>query len=79
MSISQRFLETSPGPFVANRLESLALCTCKLASEPHLEVADRVARLPGYNAAKAGMREPLDAALNWVDRARPATKRRRGN
>jgi molybdate transport repressor ModE-like protein len=43
------------------------------------EFRQRVARLPGYNAAKAGMREPLDAALNWVDRARPATKRRRGN
>ena len=43
------------------------------------EFGQRVARLPGYNAGKAGMREPLDAALNWVNRARPVAKRRRSN
>jgi len=31
--------------------------------------ASRVARLPGYDAAQAGRREALDAALTWVERA----------
>ncbi len=32
------------------------------------EFAARVARLPGYDAAQAGKREALDAALTWVER-----------
>jgi molybdate transport repressor ModE-like protein len=39
----------------------------------------QVARLPGYDASKSGARETLDAALNWVSRARPMARRRRGN
>lgn len=39
----------------------------------------QVAALPGYDTSKAGMREPLDAALNWVDRARPAGRHYRGH
>ena len=31
--------------------------------------AERVAHLPGYDAAHAGRREALDAALTWVERA----------
>jgi molybdate transport repressor ModE-like protein len=37
------------------------------------EFARRVARLPGYDAAKAGAPADLDAALNWV-RKRPASR-----
>ena len=32
------------------------------------EFAARVARLPGYDAANAGKREALDAALTWVEK-----------
>jgi len=31
--------------------------------------AERVARLPGYDASHAGRREALDAALTWVERS----------
>lgn len=36
-----------------------------------------VAALPGYDTSKSGAREPLDAALNWVARTRPAVRHRR--
>lgn len=42
------------------------------------EFRQQVGRLPGYDAAKSGTREPLNAALDWVGRARPRA-RRRGN
>jgi len=35
------------------------------------EFAQRVARLPGYDASKAGARAELNAALNWVRRRTP--------
>jgi molybdate transport repressor ModE-like protein len=35
------------------------------------EFAQRVARLPGYDASKAGARAELHAALNWVKRRNP--------
>lgn len=35
------------------------------------EFAQRVDRLPGYDAAKAGTRAELDAALDWVKRRNP--------
>jgi len=41
------------------------------------EFGQLVARLPGYDAAKAGKREDLDAALNWVGRASHRPKRDR--
>jgi molybdate transport repressor ModE-like protein len=41
------------------------------------DFAQRVARLPGYDASKAGKREDLDAALNWVDKRRSRPKRER--
>jgi len=43
------------------------------------EFRQRVARLPGYDGSKSGAREPLDAALNWVSRARSGNRRRRSN
>jgi molybdate transport repressor ModE-like protein len=39
------------------------------------DFAQHVARLPGYDAAKSGKREELDAALNWVERVRRAPTR----
>lgn len=39
----------------------------------------QVARLPGYDASRSGTREPLDAALDWVGRARGRVGRRRAN
>lgn len=39
------------------------------------DFAQQVARLPGYDAATSGKREELDAALNWVERARRGPKR----
>ena len=36
------------------------------------EFAQRVARLPGYDATKAGDRAELDAALKWVKRQTPS-------
>jgi molybdate transport repressor ModE-like protein len=36
------------------------------------DFAARVARLPGYDAASAGRRVALDAALTWVERRAPA-------
>jgi len=41
------------------------------------EFAQLVARLPGYNGSKAGTREELNAALNWVGGARRHSKRGR--
>ena len=41
------------------------------------EFAQLAARLPGYNASKAGTREELDAALNWVEGARRPSRRGR--
>lgn len=35
------------------------------------DFAQRVGRLPGYDATKAGSRAELDAALNWVKRRTP--------
>lgn len=37
--------------------------------------AAQVARLPGYDAAGCGRREPLSAALNWVEGARRRPRR----
>lgn len=37
----------------------------------------QAAALPGYETTKSGTREPLDAALNWVSRPRPAARRHR--
>jgi molybdate transport repressor ModE-like protein len=39
----------------------------------------QVSHLPGYDPSKSGVREPLDAALNWVSRARSVSRRRRSN
>lgn len=41
------------------------------------EFAALVARLPGYDAAKAGARHTLDAALTWVARPREPARSRR--
>ena len=43
------------------------------------DFAQRIAALPGYDAAQAGKREKLDDALNWVgaSRRRSARKGRR--
>ncbi|MBI3045745.1 MAG: hypothetical protein HYY78_23295 [Betaproteobacteria bacterium] len=38
------------------------------------EFAGVVARLPGYDAARAGSRQKLDAALDWVEPPRPSAK-----
>jgi molybdate transport repressor ModE-like protein len=42
------------------------------------EFAQQVARLPGYDTAKSGAREELNAALSWVERARRNPRRKRG-
>lgn len=39
------------------------------------DFAQHVARLPGYDTAKSGKREELDAALNWVERVRRSPTR----
>lgn len=41
------------------------------------EFAQLATRLPGYNASKAGTREELSAALNWVEGARRHSRRGR--
>ena len=41
------------------------------------EFAQRVSELPGYDTTKAGRRAELDAALNWVKRARRTAKQAR--
>lgn len=41
------------------------------------EFRRQVGRMPGYDASKSGVREPLNAALDWVARMRPQTRHRR--
>ena len=50
-----------------------------LAAVRSTDFRQRVAALPGYDIAKSGTREPLDAALNWVTRTPAAARRRRSS
>ncbi len=42
------------------------------------DFAQLITRLPGYDASKSGVREKLDAALNWVEGVRHNPRRNRG-
>lgn len=72
LAVERYFLAVSRGAARSHQAFQILLEMLKSS-----EFAQLVARLPGYNASKAGTREELNAALNWVEGAHRHPKRGR--
>ena len=62
-------------PRAIARAESMQRLLAILRS---VDFARQVGLLPGYDAAASGKREPLEAALNWIERSRRRLRRPAG-